>query len=108
MLVFVGHNVFRAYIKYRLNMWYEEFYDLVQTATALSVLDASASNSGAEINNLAGQADVQRLIWKFASIVAPMVVFHPIASWIRNRWVLHWRLALILVDESWWRQSEKS
>jgi peptide/bleomycin uptake transporter len=96
LLVFVFHNLFRAYIKYMLNLWYEEFYDLVQTATALQTFESSGSEFGSKIiDDVQGQADVRRLIMKFATIVAPMVVVHPIATWIRNQWVLRWRLTLI-------------
>ena len=94
LFVFICHNIFRAYIKYRVNMWYEEFYNLVQTATVLAV---AGSNSAADgpVTDAAGQAELNRLIQKFALIVAPLVVLHPIATWIRNNWVLRWRLALI-------------
>ena len=95
LFVFVAHNLFRAYIKYSLNMWYEEFYDLVQIATAKASSGDSGSQSEGLVSDVYGQAEVNRLILKFATIVAPMVCLHPIATWIRNHWVLRWRLALI-------------
>ena len=93
LLVFVGHQVFKAVLKYRINTWYGHFYDTLQQSAG------EFASGGLDEDD--GWRAVQRAkVWTqlgdFAIIVAPGVLVHPLAGYIRNRWVLAWRLALIL------------
>ena len=92
-LVFVLHHVFMAWLKYALNGWYELFYDRVQINVGSTLGSGSASFSGEEF--AAAREDVIALLTQFVWIVSPAVVVHPVASYIRNMWVLQWRLSLI-------------
>ena len=89
LVVFVAHQGFRAYLKYALNEWYGRFYDTLQQAVEFASGDADD----------AWRADQRAKVWaqllEFATIVAPAVAVHPVAGYIRNRWVLAWRLALV-------------
>ena len=93
LLVFVGHQIFKAVVKFRINTWYGHFYDTLQQS-------AGEFASGGLDEDDDGWRAVQRAkVWTqlgdFAIIVAPGVLVHPLAGYIRNRWVLAWRLALI-------------
>ena len=89
LVVFVAHQGFRAYLKYAINEWYGRFYDTLQQAVEFSSGDADDAWRAAQ------RAKVWAQLLEFATIVAPAVAVHPVANYIRNRWVLAWRLALI-------------
>ena len=93
LLVFVGHQIFKAVLKYRINAFFGVFYDLLQQSAG------EFASGGLDDDNDAWRAAQRARIWAqlldFAVIVAPGVVVHPIAGYIRNRWVLAWRLALV-------------
>lgn len=92
LFVFIGHSVFKAYIKVALNDWYEEFYDIVG-----STVDVE-SGSG-----LRGKReDVWDLLLSFAIIVSPTIVVHPLARWVGSVWCYSWRVALIRAYLSHW------
>ena len=85
LLVFVGHQLFAAWMKWRLNLWYEAFYDVLQTAGAeLGSGDAAS-----------GASDVTAQLFDFVRIVLPSVAVHPLAGLVKHWWVLEWRMALI-------------
>lgn len=93
LFVFVGHQVFKAVLKYRINAFFGVFYDLLQQSAG------EFASGGLDDESDAWRAAQRAKIWAqlldFAVIVAPGVVVHPIAGYIRNRWVLAWRLALV-------------
>ena len=85
LLCFVAHQTFRAYLKYAINEWYEEFYDSLQG------LSVESSNSTA----LAEQrAQIYSELFDFCLLVLPAVIVHPVATYIRSRWCYSWRLVL--------------
>ena len=89
LVVFVGHQAFKAWLKYALNEWYQGFYDTLQTAP-------TELGSGDFDERLAeGKAKVTEHLLQFCVIVAPAIVVHPLAGLIRNLWVLEWRLTLM-------------
>jgi len=90
LVVFVGHQVFRAYLAWAINEWYEEFYDLLQTNIEYhSGEDASGDDF------LEKRQEVWESLMRFGVIVAPAVVVHPLAGLWRNWWVFTWRRTLM-------------
>ena len=95
LLVFIGHQVFKAVVKYRLNTWYGHFYDLLQQSAGEFASGGFDEGDESDAWRAAQRAKVWAQLGDFAILVAPAVVVHPIAGYIRNRWVLAWRLALV-------------
>ncbi len=95
LLSIVLHGVFRAYMKYVLNEWYSEFYDLGGAASEVGSGDVAALDAGA--------ARITGLLWKFAMICLPQVLVHPFFKLITNHWILSWRLALVKSYLTRWR-----
>lgn len=109
LLVFVGHAVFRAYLKYALSQFYREFYDLVGSGVADFADFASGdtdSASGSEFYMAERRAQVFALLLQFAWIVAPAVVVHPVSKWIAAQWRFEWRLALVDAYLTHWNVTE--
>ena len=65
------------------------FYDLLQQSVEYSSGTVDDEWRAAQRTRIFGQ------LLEFAQIVAPAVVIHPVAGYVRNRWVLAWRLCLI-------------
>ena len=82
LLIFVGHAVFKAFISVRLNSWYEDFYDVLQAPYEAETVDEN-------------RQEIYDKLIAFTALVAPVVVVHPIASYIGSRWRLSWRMALL-------------
>lgn len=99
LLLIVGHAILRSWIKYKLNAWYGDFYDLGGSASEVSSGD---TESLAE-----GRREVSRLLLLFAAICAPNVIIHPVFKLLTNRWVLSWRLKLIKSYIRRWRLDDK-
>jgi|TARA_B110000967_G_scaffold40462_1_gene40369 peptide/bleomycin uptake transporter len=99
LLLILGHAIFRAWIKYKLNAWYGEFYDLGGSAVEVS--------SGDTDGLAEGRREVSRLLLLFGAICAPNVIIHPIFKLLTNRWVLSWRLKLIKSYIRRWRLDDK-
>ena len=102
LLVFVGHAVFKAYLKAALNGWYGRFYDLLQeqvTASTTSTTDTTANMTlVAENERLHLQekrSDITELLIEFCWIVAPSLVIHPVSKFIGSCWKFSWRVALV-------------
>jgi peptide/bleomycin uptake transporter len=91
LLVFVAHQLFKAYLAWAINGWYEVFYNLLQTHLEVASGDEAGSDDVG--SDLRGQ--VTEALWKFAHIVAPAVVVHPIAGLVRNWWCFSWRRTLM-------------
>jgi peptide/bleomycin uptake transporter len=91
LLIFIGHSVFKAWLKVALNNWYEEFYDLVGD---------SEFGSGIELKNKRDQ--MWELLLQFSLIVLPSIVVHPVTKWIGSIWCFNWRVALIRSYLSHW------
>ena len=94
LLVFLAHQGFKAWLKWRLNEWYEGFYD---------VLQSNVDDAGSGEEELAAlRAKVARQLAQFAAVVAPAVVVHPLAGYARHWWCFLWRRALITAYLSRW------
>ena len=98
LLSFVGHQLFKAYLSYQLNGWYERFYDNLQNSAEQVLSNATASGEGkvGEARLQQMQATVEAQLLEFVVLVCPAFAVHPIASLIRNLWVYTWRRALML------------
>ena len=96
LVAFVGHHLFKAYLKWALNEWYGRFYDTLQQAAEYASGDADDAWRATQ------RARVGAQLVEFAQIVAPAVVVHPLAGYVRNRWVLAWRLCLIEAYVALW------
>jgi ABC-type long-subunit fatty acid transport system fused permease/ATPase subunit len=83
LLIFVAHHLFNAHLARSLNDWYEKFYN------------ALGEHSSGDDDAAAGREAVYDSLLEFCAIVAPAVVVHPVAGYLRNRWVFSWRLALV-------------
>ena len=104
--VFLMHHVFMAWLKVALNGWYERFYDSVQQSSAAVVASGSGSSGGSNPFE-AERAHITALLVEFLHIVLPAAAVHPIAGYIRNVWVLQWRLVLIESYLSRWNTEKK-
>jgi ABC-type long-subunit fatty acid transport system fused permease/ATPase subunit len=102
LIVFFGHQVFRAYIAWAMNAWYERFYDMMQTSAEVVEMAAMGNWTG----GMGFSADnpptlaimrnrVQDSLIEFLVIVAPAVAVHPLAGLWRNWWVFTWRRTLM-------------
>ena len=109
LLVFVGHGLFRAYLKWALNAWYARFYDALQDIgwsdpvaelpsgeppTIFAQYENMDAGAARDEHLLAKQAEVSQLLVQFARLVAPAIVVHPVAKWIASVWGFSWRMAL--------------
>lgn len=89
-VLIAGHAVVHGYVKYSVNLFFKDFYDLLETAGALA-----ANTSATEADWRAKQADVYDGLCDFSKIVLVAVVVMPAAKWVRSTWALRWRLALM-------------
>lgn len=110
LLVFVGHAVFKAWLKWALNEWYEEFYDALQDAdwsdpvqelpsgepqTVLAQYENMDTHERTALHMAGKQAEISGLLAKFALLVSPAIFVHPLAKWISSLWRFSWRMALV-------------
>ena len=100
LMAFVAHGVFNAWLKLRLNAWYAEFYDLMQTQSHATEAASGDEPSGNLLSAngeylLTQRRAVQTLLRQFCAIVAPVVVIPPAARYISSRWTYAWRVCLI-------------
>ena len=108
LLLVVGHSFFNAYLKYALNQWYERFYDVLQSASVelADLPNATASDQTLALEQEAGlsssRAHVWSLLGEFCSIIAPALLVHPVARWVRSAWTFCWRMALIQFYTRMW------
>lgn len=94
LLVFVGHSMFRAYLKAALNQFYGRFYDsmqerVVDLATGQNLTDAEREHLQDK------RSEITDLLIEFCYIVAPSLVIHPVAKFIGSCWKFSWRISLV-------------
>jgi len=89
LLVFLCHHLFKVWLKLALNNWYQSYYDVLQTSIP------TGSGSGPDADRSELRDAVYTELVKFVYVVAPAVVVHPVAGWLRNLWIFAWRRALI-------------
>ncbi len=109
LIIFVGHQAFRAFVSWRLNGWYESFYDMLQTSIVDVVRFSSDEGSGSGDSGDSGDSGETGTAWEMAQqriavqllefvyIVSPSVIVHPLAGFLRNWWVFQWRVALMTI-----------
>lgn len=116
LIVFVAHQLFRAYLKYALNSWYEDFYDLLQHSGSRLINEIGSESSHVQqgsgehgsgpyayaFSASIGRELVKSKIVDFFYIVAPGFLLHPLAGFIKNLWILEWRLTLMKAYITHW------
>ncbi len=104
LVVFLGHQGFKAYLAAAINDWYGNFYDILQTHVEEASGDVEFGDllaGGAPSGEAAadGFSEARAKVWdelvNFAWLVAPAVIVHPLAGLIRNWWVFRWRRTLM-------------
>lgn len=94
LLTFLAHHLLAAWVSARLNGWYGEFYDVLgqhlEEASGDALELQEQEDAWASV-----RAQIGQLLADFLLVVAPMVATHPIASYLRNRWLLLWRVVLM-------------
>ena len=101
----VCHAIFGAWIKYRINDWYNGFYDLLQTAAPPQVMSGEDTTSGTFVN--VGMESVWEAIWDFAWLVLPMCILHPVVKFLRAHWSFAWRMKLMKSYVSKWNPQQR-
>lgn len=99
-------------MKYWLNEWYNEFYDLLQTASSSLLLSPSLdllSGESVDSNDVTNSRmkDVYDKLWEFAWLVFPMCIVHPVVKYLRAHWSFAWRLALMKAYMEKWRPQSR-
>lgn len=89
-VIIVGHAVIHGWIKYSVNVFFKDFYDLLETAGALA-----ANTTATEADWRTKQSDVYDGLIDFSKIALVAVIVMPAAKWARSVWALRWRLALM-------------
>jgi peptide/bleomycin uptake transporter len=105
VLLVVCHAVFSAWLKFRINSWYNGFYDLLQTAGPPQTLSGEEEASGPAFN--AGMQQVWGKLWDFALLVLPMCVMHPVVKFVRAHWSVAWRMRLMKSYVGKWNPQQR-
>ena len=98
LCVTVSHSLFGAWVSARINTWYGDFY---------STLQKSGGDLGSG-EDYQSAHEVKAQLIQFCWIVAPVVVVHPLSRYIRSRWALAWRMALVRYYVANWDPDAKS
>ena len=101
LAVFLGHQVFKAYLSWAINNWYEGFYDLLQSKVEIG----SGEGSGESLQRMESRDQIYQSLLDFSMIVAPAVVVHPLSGLWRNWWVFTWRRILMKSYLNRWNTS---
>jgi peptide/bleomycin uptake transporter len=97
LVLVLAHAAVHGYVKYAINLWYKEFYDLLEDAGAMAT-----NHSLPEEAWLQKQQEVKSSLVEFCKIAVIPVVVMPIAKYVRSTWALQWRLALMRTYVSLW------
>lgn len=90
LVIIVAHAVVHGWIKFKVNEWYREFYDLLEVAGTLG-----GNSTTTDEEWTAQQSAVLHSLLGFVNIAIVSVVVMPIAKFFRSVWALQWRLALM-------------
>ena len=109
LLVIVAHALVHGWVKFALNDWYKEFYNLLETAGALAAAEEGEGGRGSGEDGGVPplpweerQAEVMEKLVDFVRIAAIAVVVMPLAKLVRSAWALQWRLALMHAYTNAW------
>jgi peptide/bleomycin uptake transporter len=105
VVVVVLHAIFGAWLKYRINNWYNDFYDLLQTAAPPLILSGEEVASGTDPN--AGMENVWKKLREFAWLVLPMCILHPLVKYLRAHWSFAWRVKLMKSYVNRWNPQQR-
>lgn len=103
LVLVLAHSAVHGYVKYAVNEWYKEFYDLLEDAGAMA-----ANRSSAEASWVRKQQEVQSSLINFFRIAIIPTVVMPIAKYVRSTWALQWRLALMRTYVSMWNPNREA
>lgn len=81
----IVYSCYKAWLSVQFTIFYRDFYDLMQTA-------------GQETDDEDREIMLQRVFEQllvFAQLAIPAAIVQPIARWIRSRYALSWRVALV-------------
>jgi peptide/bleomycin uptake transporter len=99
LVAVVLHSLFKAWLKYKLNNWYEKFWDAGGSAVEIG--------SGDMEGLAAGRQEISQLLLEFGLICIPAVVIHPLFRFFTNMWILTWRLRLVKSYLERWRLDDR-
>jgi peptide/bleomycin uptake transporter len=85
--VVLGHAAVHGWVKFAINAFYKDFYDLLQTS-------GSALVTGNATALAAKRSEVRAELVEFCKIAAIAVVVMPMAKLVRSLWTFSWRMAL--------------
>jgi peptide/bleomycin uptake transporter len=97
LFVVLAHACVHGWLKFEINVWYGSFYDLLETAGAMSANNDTTVDAWTH-----RQQQVSSSIVAFMKLACVSVVFMPFAKFVRSCWTLHWRLALMHAYVSAW------
>ena len=76
LVLVVVHGLFRAWVKWRLNQWYQEFYDMGGRAAGVAIVAAGDSESG---SGMYGENEAQ--VRGHSEVRLPRVLSGQRAAW---------------------------
>lgn len=86
----LAHACIHGLVKFLLNDWYKNFYNLLEDAGSLA-----ANGTATDLDWAAKRADVYAELLVFGRIAAISVFVMPLAKFVRSMWALEWRMALM-------------
>ena len=97
LLLVLAHAVVHGFVKYAVNSWYGDFYNLLEDAGSMTVNSSLPEEAWVQ-----KQHEVQLSLVEFCKIAVVPVIVMPAAKYVRSAWALQWRLALMRTYVSLW------
>lgn len=104
LFVVVGYAVFSAMVNYQINQFYASFYDLLQTSSSV-LAEYDLQGNDTEVSSGSFESDRVELapfqdqvtaeLWRFFTIVLPVMIISPISRWVRSLWSFQWRMRMM-------------
>lgn len=106
LVLYLSHAVYRSFVKYRINNWYANFYDVLQSGVAEA---ASGDQYSGDPEDAGPMRQMRQRVWlllvDFVLIVLPNLAIHPLSKMARNFWTFSWRTALVRAYLERWKTS---
>ena len=98
LCIYVCHALYITWLSLQLNSFYADFYEILGSAATL--IAQQQTNTTLHLTNDDRTLSTQKenclqQLFKFVVLVAPSCVIHPLFKWMRQRWCLQWRSALV-------------